>query len=98
MCYVCYFLSNSIAFTSKNSYISTKTSRDTEKKKKKKNKKNQHDGKAVTKVEQNKKNESHEVEENEATKSSQLRTYGNGLVIEDLAMSKPDGKRTFPGS
>ncbi|XP_019253553.1 PREDICTED: peptidyl-prolyl cis-trans isomerase FKBP53 isoform X1 [Nicotiana attenuata] len=73
--------------------------KDTEKKKKKKkNKKNQQDGKAVTEVEQDKKNESQEVEENEETKPSQLRTYGNGLVIEELAMGKPDGKRAFPGS
>ncbi|KAJ8536708.1 hypothetical protein K7X08_035109 [Anisodus acutangulus] len=65
------------------------------KKKKKKNKKNQQDGKAsVTEFEQDKKNGPQEVEEN---KPSHVRTFGNGLVIEDLAMGKPDGKRASPG-
>ncbi|KAL3373557.1 hypothetical protein AABB24_005505 [Solanum stoloniferum] len=73
--------------------------KDTEKKKKKKkNKKNQQDGKAVTEVEKDKKNESHEVqEENAGTKPSHARTFGNGLVIEELAMGKPDGKKASPG-
>lgn len=30
-------------------------------------------------------------------KSSQVRTFPNGLVIEELAMGKPDGKRASPG-
>ncbi|XP_060203442.1 peptidyl-prolyl cis-trans isomerase FKBP53 isoform X3 [Lycium barbarum] len=63
------------------------------KKKKKKNKKNQQDDKAAV-TEQDKKNESQEVEEN---KPSHVRSFGNGLVIEDLAMGKPDGKRASPG-
>ncbi|KAM3320130.1 peptidyl-prolyl cis-trans isomerase FKBP53 [Capsicum chacoense] len=72
--------------------------KDTEKKKKKKkNKKNQQDGKAVTEVEQCKKNESREVEENAGAKSSNVRTFGNGLVIEELAMGRPDGKKASPG-
>ncbi|KAL3341957.1 hypothetical protein AABB24_026130 [Solanum stoloniferum] len=72
--------------------------KDTEKKKKKKkNKKNQQDGEAVTEVEKDK-NESHEVqEENAGTKPSHARTFGNGLVIEELAMGKPDGKKASPG-
>lgn len=65
------------------------------KKKKKKNKKTQQDGKAVMKVEQDKKNEAEE--ENAGTKPSHVRTFGNGLVIEELAMGKPDGKRASPG-
>lgn len=70
--------------------------KDTEKKKKKKkNKKNQQDGKAVTEVEKDKKNESQE--ENAGTKPSHARTFGNGLVIEELAMGKPDGKKASPG-
>ncbi|KAF9668259.1 hypothetical protein SADUNF_Sadunf15G0110400 [Salix dunnii] len=32
------------------------------------------------------------------TKSSQARTFSNGLVIEELSMGKPDGKRASPGS
>ncbi|KAG5616729.1 hypothetical protein H5410_016553 [Solanum commersonii] len=98
-----YILLNSIAFTSKKpceSILSLKiVLRDTEKKKKKKkNKKNQQDGEAVTEVEKDKKNESHEVqEENAGTKPSHARTFGNGLVIEELAMGKPDGKKASPG-
>ena len=39
-----------------------------------------------------------EVEEKQSeVKSSQMRTYPNGLVIEELAMGKPDGKRASPG-
>lgn len=68
-----------------------------EKKKKKKNKKNQQDGKTVTEVEQYKKSESHEVEENAETEPSHVKTFGNGLVIEELAMGKPDGKKATPG-
>lgn len=30
-------------------------------------------------------------------KSSQVRTFPNGLVIEEVAMGKPDGKRAAPG-
>lgn len=30
-------------------------------------------------------------------KSSQVRTFPNGLVIEEVAMGKPDGKRASPG-
>lgn len=49
-------------------------------------------------IEQDKKNESHEVEDkNAGTKLSHVRTFGNGLVIEELAMGKPDGKRASPG-
>ncbi|XP_059452794.1 peptidyl-prolyl cis-trans isomerase FKBP53 [Corylus avellana] len=39
-----------------------------------------------------------EIEEKESeAKSSQVRTFPNGLVIEELAMGKPDGKRASPG-
>jgi len=31
------------------------------------------------------------------TKPSQVRTFPNGLVIEELLMGKPDGKRATPG-
>ncbi|PQM37489.1 peptidyl-prolyl cis-trans isomerase FKBP53 [Prunus yedoensis var. nudiflora] len=30
-------------------------------------------------------------------KPSKVRTFGNGLVIEDLSMGQPDGKRASPG-
>ncbi|XP_011029984.1 PREDICTED: peptidyl-prolyl cis-trans isomerase FKBP53-like [Populus euphratica] len=40
-----------------------------------------------------------ESEDKQSTaKSSQVRTFSNGLVIEELAMGKPDGKRASPGS
>lgn len=35
--------------------------------------------------------------ENES-KSSRVRTFPNGLVIEEVAMGKPDGKRASPGN
>lgn len=37
-----------------------------------------------------------EAEETEA-KPSQVRTFPNGLVIEELSMGKPNGKRAAPG-
>ncbi|CAI9767623.1 unnamed protein product [Fraxinus pennsylvanica] len=38
-----------------------------------------------------------EKEEKQEAKSLQVRTYPNGLVIEEVAMGKPDGKRASPG-
>ncbi|KAK9983149.1 hypothetical protein SO802_032674 [Lithocarpus litseifolius] len=39
-----------------------------------------------------------EVEEKQSeVKSSQVRTFANGLVIEELQMGKPNGKRASPG-
>ncbi|CAN1180544.1 Peptidyl-prolyl cis-trans isomerase FKBP53 [Linum perenne] len=35
---------------------------------------------------------------NEKSKPSKVRTFSNGLVIEELAMGKPDGKRASPGN
>lgn len=32
-----------------------------------------------------------------SSKSSQVRTYPNGLVVEEVAMGKPDGKKAAPG-
>lgn len=68
-----------------------------EKKKKKKKKKAQE---SETKVDQTVANTE---EPNEPTwektngKPSKVRTFGNGLVIEDLSMGQPDGKRASPG-
>lgn len=36
-------------------------------------------------------------EKKEEAKSLQVRTFPNGLVIEELAMGKPDGKKASPG-
>lgn len=33
-----------------------------------------------------------------AAKPSNVRSFSNGLIIEDLAIGKPDGKRATPGS
>ncbi|RVX08367.1 hypothetical protein CK203_017606 [Vitis vinifera] len=38
-----------------------------------------------------------EMEKKTEAKRSQVRTFGNGLVIEEVAMGKPDGKRASPG-
>jgi len=37
------------------------------------------------------------VEEKADIKPSQVRTYPNGLIIEELSMGKPDGKRASGG-
>ena len=37
-------------------------------------------------------------EKGSESKSSQVRTFANGLVIEEIAMGKPDGKRASPGN
>ncbi|KAB1208168.1 Peptidyl-prolyl cis-trans isomerase FKBP53 [Morella rubra] len=69
-----------------------------EKKKKKKKKKTQ-ESEGPTNVDQTVSaggNEEPEKKPSEA-KSSQVRTFPNGLVIEELAMGKPDGKRSSPG-
>ncbi|KAL3834582.1 hypothetical protein ACJIZ3_009318 [Penstemon smallii] len=84
----------------------TETAKDTkptsekkkEKKKKKENKKQESaatpntEGKVT-----DKKGTAVEKQEKEEAKSQQVRTYPNGLVIEEVAMGKPDGKRASPG-
>lgn len=37
-------------------------------------------------------------EKEKESKPSRVRTFANGLVIEDVAMGKPDGKRASPGN
>uniref|UniRef100_A0A6N2KL49 peptidylprolyl isomerase n=1 Tax=Salix viminalis TaxID=40686 RepID=A0A6N2KL49_SALVM len=75
-----------------------------DKKKKKKKKKKTQDSGATTKDQAvsavgGEAKSSLESEEKQSTaKSSQVRTFSNGLVIEELAMGKPDGKRASPGS
>ncbi|XP_065870940.1 peptidyl-prolyl cis-trans isomerase FKBP53-like [Euphorbia lathyris] len=76
---------------------------DKKKKKKKKNKKNKDNGedtskdKNVSTVAAEDKSVSSE-DKPSAAKSSQVRTFSNGLVIEEIAMGKPDGKKASPGS
>ncbi|XP_031093853.1 peptidyl-prolyl cis-trans isomerase FKBP53 [Ipomoea triloba] len=72
---------------------------ETEKKKKKKNKKKQDSGAAID-VQQSGGKEIKSpmaVEEKADIKPSQVRTYPNGLIIEELSMGKPDGKRASGG-
>ena len=74
-----------------------------EKKKKKKKKKktaqeNQVGANASVSQSGNKDTSTLKSEENQtAGKSSQVRTFPNGLVVEELAMGKPDGKRASRG-
>lgn len=65
-----------------------------EKKKKNKKKKKQEEKDANTN--QSVTNTSVEKEKEEE-KASQVRTYPNGLIVEELQMGKPDGKRASPG-
>ena len=74
------------------------------KKKKKKNKKKTQENEVGTdkgqtvKAGENQNRSTVELEQNQTeSKSSKVRTFANGLVIEELAMGKPDGKRASPG-
>ncbi|KAF3433113.1 hypothetical protein FNV43_RR24215 [Rhamnella rubrinervis] len=74
------------------------------KKKKKKNKKKTQENVMGTdkgqtvRAGENQNRSTVELEQNQTeSKSSKVRTFGNGLVIEELAMGKPDGKRASPG-
>ncbi|KAI9070953.1 hypothetical protein K1719_047079 [Acacia pycnantha] len=62
-----------------------------EKKKKKKKKKAKDDG--VTNANQTSERGEEEIE----AKASQLRTFPNGLVVEELSMGQPDGKKATAG-
>ncbi|XP_030948462.1 peptidyl-prolyl cis-trans isomerase FKBP53-like isoform X1 [Quercus lobata] len=79
--------------------VTGKNSSEEKKKKKKKKKSTTQEGEGKATVDHtvsavgNK-----EVEEKQSeVKSSQVRTFANGLVIEELQMGKPDGKRASPG-
>lgn len=39
-----------------------------------------------------------QVEAEEKKQPQKTRTFGNGLIIEELSMGKPDGKRASPGN
>lgn len=77
-----------------------------EKKKKKKQKKqkkaqesdrNTGTDQTVSAVEEKKDPDSATEQVQTDAKSSQVRTFPNGLVIEEIAMGKPDGRRASPG-
>jgi FK506-binding nuclear protein len=70
-----------------------------EKKKKKKKKKTAQESEGGANTNQTASTmRNQEIEEKESeAKSSQVRTFPNGLVIEEVAMGKPDGKRASPG-
>ncbi|XP_073118695.1 peptidyl-prolyl cis-trans isomerase FKBP53 [Henckelia pumila] len=76
--------------------------RNKNKKKEKKKKKQSEEGESTVTVKAdqaltNGKGSSMEKVEKEEIKSSQVRTFPNGLVIEEVAMGKPDGKRASLG-
>lgn len=48
-------------------------------------------------AEKKKPSETTAEKEKSKSKSSKVRNYGNGLVIEELSMGKPDGKKATPG-
>ncbi|KAG6753425.1 hypothetical protein POTOM_043493 [Populus tomentosa] len=78
-------------------------SSDKKKKKNKKKKKTRDSGattndQAVSAVGGEAKSSLESEDKQSTAKSSQVRTFSNGLVIEELAMGKPDGKRASPGS
>lgn len=74
-----------------------------EKKKKKKKKKSQEPAAAanrdqpMTDVKGRSASKVEPKEQQSDGKPSQVRTFSNGLVIEELAMGKPDGRRATPG-
>ncbi|KAJ7970067.1 Peptidylprolyl isomerase [Quillaja saponaria] len=75
-----------------------------EKKKKKQKKKKNHESEGATELtrtaETTEKQNISTMESGQKqteTESSQIRTFPNGLVIEELSMGKPDGKRASPG-
>lgn len=70
------------------------------KKKKNKKKNKKQDSVADVNLKQNlsdKNGSSMEIEEKAEAKPVQERSFPNGLVIEELGMGKPDGKRASPG-
>ncbi|KAL7001641.1 peptidylprolyl isomerase [Sarracenia purpurea var. burkii] len=68
------------------------------KKKKKKSKKKGSNGDIdVDKTVPNKNGSTKEIEEKSEAKPFQARSFSNGLVIEELTMGKPDGKKASPG-
>ncbi|XP_010532259.1 PREDICTED: peptidyl-prolyl cis-trans isomerase FKBP53 [Tarenaya hassleriana] len=74
------------------------TSEKKKKKKRKKNKDQEAEDKTVSGNNQDKQKLGSVSEGNqENSKSSQTRTYPNGLIVEELVMGKPDGKRASPG-
>ncbi|OVA07685.1 Peptidyl-prolyl cis-trans isomerase [Macleaya cordata] len=68
------------------------------KKKKKKKSKAQESDENAKKDDVEKKELTVENKDKEKVKPSKVRTFGNGLVIEDVKMGKPDGKRASPGN
>lgn len=72
--------------------VPTENHREEKKKNKKKNKKKAQESEEKTNVDQT-------VANMEKTngKSSKVRTFPNGLVIEEVAMGRPDGKRADRG-
>jgi FK506-binding nuclear protein len=74
---------------SENGQSGDSVEKESKKKKKKKNKKS-------GEKDQGKKEEKDEKDEKKEPQQS--RTFGNGLVVEEISMGRPDGKKATPGS
>lgn len=72
-------------------------SREKEKEKKKKKKKKQENSSNAENSATDKSVSTIEAEEKAEAKPFQVRSFPNGLVIEELSMGKPDGKKAAPG-
>lgn len=83
LCFLWYYCSGESAKTPDKS---------TEKKNKKQKKKNSSE---EAKVENSSSNVKKQTQED--SKSSQVRTYPNGLIVEELHMGKPNAKKAEPG-
>lgn len=59
--------------------------------KKKKKKKNKKSGEKDSGKNENK-------EKEDKNQPQQSRTFGNGMVVEEISMGRPDGKKASPGS
>lgn len=76
--------------------LSEKKKRKRKKKKAQENEGNTRTDQTISAVKEKEPASATEKVQSEA-KSSQVRTFPNGLVIEEVAMGKPDGKRASPG-
>ncbi|XAR71792.1 Peptidylprolyl isomerase [Bertholletia excelsa] len=87
--------------TTEKNNLSISTDSVAEDKKKKKKKKNKKQGNEVDGTSDqtlvNKHGSAGEMDNKTESKPFQVRTFPNGLVVEELAMGKPDGKKASPG-
>lgn len=77
--------------------LSEKKKRKRKKKKAQENEGNTRTDQTISAVKEKKEPASATEQVQSEAKSSKVRTFPNGLVIEEVAMGKPDGKRASPG-